>query len=145
MMEDNYIKGDYMSHSDLHLGDWVYYETPNGTKKYGRICELGSESAGIEEEKCRTWIEYEDIKRIPITPETLELFGFTERGSFNADWSYQIETRKCPVVVQNEGDVMVLYAVKIDAFKVIVDVNNIHEIQHCMEVAGIEKELEYNR
>ena len=150
---DNYTPMDYMSHAHLCLGDWVYYETPNGTKKYGRICELGSETAGIEEENCRTGIDYEDVACIPIEPDVLEAFGFKEGvmnniaqpcwiiGWVENDTQTSIEV--WPEKFQDTGGKDWICRIGRQLNHCQTQVKNINDIQHAMRVAGITKELEY--
>lgn len=142
-----------MNKNNIHVGDWVYC-TADPFPQYVKIKKefTGLSYNADTKNYCMNTIDeasidYYDVEPIPITPETLEMFGF-EKGDLKL--SEYLTLAGCyilPSVGSNCGlitikDCSYRFLYRKDTTHVETDVNYIHEIQHCMEVANIEQELE---
>lgn len=97
----------------------------------------------------------EDFEPIPIEPDVLEAFGFKE-GVLNGIaqpcwimWWIETDTQTSievwPEKFQDTDGQDWICRINRNMNHCQVQVKNIHDIQNAMRVAGIEKELEYNR
>lgn len=130
--------------SDLSVGDWIAY---NG-KKY-RIKEISSPYASVT-----LWGNNEQrdesivlIEPIPLTPEILEKNGF-ERGEYSEirvynEWEIGEWTDPPYVSVRLDIDRQVIRVTNRGRDMFIADKEvYVHQLQHALRLAGVEKEIE---
>ncbi len=123
--------------SDLSVGDWVITKDGNVTvdiisplevvvmNDYGNLCAC----------------KIEDIEPIPITAEILEKNGFESTTKPNV---FTLTHGKLQLYVSNELDGWHMSFVNFMERLCILQVirkSNIHELQHALRLAGVEKEI----
>ena len=123
---------------ELSIGDWVcgVHKEPRLTPPM-KVVGLGKSWVNLEidPEQCDPFeFEPSEIRGIPITPEILEKNGVV----LAEDYDGYSALYTCPQfsVIKN-GD---SYTFEVPQARVRVEY--IHELQHAMRLAGIEKEIE---
>lgn len=136
-MNQNYQIGDYLN-LDGDVYPYRVIEVSNPTPFYG-------ETYVMIENGCD-----DGLSPIKITPETLEAFGF-KLEYFGGMWFAKLKFDDGTVVYLSKKSREWVFCnnepfeIPKSIYSMCVPVRNIHEIQHCMRVANIEKELEYNK
>ena len=132
---------------ELSVGDWVMFRPndkvfitePKFTETIARVTAIGKTDVCLEH-KDRGWeaIPLECIEPIPLTAEILEKNGFEELK----DKSWVGHNHHCHI--QPHRSSWTLLANKRGFYRTIRFENLafVHELQHALRLAGIEKEIE---
>lgn len=127
--------------TDLSIGDWVRWE---GSSENYRVCSIDGVSLTVElAEKLGGTIEVgiDEVVGIPIAPEILEKNGFAAMDKN----TWRNAEMRCTVFRYSKKWDIRSRAKKNKYTSVRVDVDNaefIHQLQHALRLAGIEKEIE---
>jgi hypothetical protein len=122
-----------MEAKDLMIDDWAACEGKNG-----KVKELREHKLSLKTENSVMIVYYNNVKPIPITPEILEKnFTYDSFGFF-----YFFGDTYLDIKEYTDG----LWQVKVDeimsslpAWRMFVI--NVHELQHALRLAGIDKEI----
>lgn len=138
--------------SDLSIGDWVYQKMDDGAyqvqwverEMVGLIKHTGTEEDGSIR---LTAVPLSFIEPIPLTPEILEKNGFTrwERGSNKGDYYLDIPRTKRVWLYYDFGVYKMAYIRNTrgcETFFKCRDIASVHQLQHALRLAGVEKEIE---
>lgn len=138
---------------DLSVGDWVCY-----TGK--RIDGIGPNRkiTYIERDTCGLLIgldygafhyssaKIEDIVPIPITPEILEKNGFVKESEVGYERFEWRENGSVAITLNrdsfSQSETFVLSTFKIGINSWLLKIGHVHELQHAIRLAGIDKEIE---
>lgn len=133
--------------SDLSAGDWVMVEWPDGERWRGRLTQL-SVTGGVE--VCCANDKYvrcasNFITSIPITAEILEKNGFV-RGQRGNYYHYLLLDKNRTLYIHastNGWRVKITYdaAGMLRTTHLMPDMNSVHDLQHALRLAGIDKEI----
>lgn len=151
---------------DFHKGDWVL----SCAMPYPQFVKIKEEDTDVQivadiqdfanDRITTAIIDWEELEPIPIDPDTLEAFGFNEgvlNNSAQPCWSMwwkendtqtsfdQTSIEIWPENFQDTNGTDWMCRINRQLNNCLVQVRNIHEIQHCMRVAGIKKELEFKK
>lgn len=122
--------------SELSIGDWVMVEWPDGERWHGRLTRL-SVTGGVEV-RCANGkhvrCSSDFIGFIPITAEVLEKNGF-ECVEEDVDIALY-GTPSCSIF-HTKG----ILRYRLDTPQVSVACWNIHDLQHALRLAGVDKEI----
>lgn len=124
--------------TDLSVGDWVRWND----KTY-RVCVIDGVSLTVElAEELGGTIEVaiDELTGIPITPEILEKNGFKKNGKYN-EWNIGEWDERPFIGVSLDRQSMRITDLGTDIF-VVRQVVCVHQLQHAIRLAGIEKEIE---
>lgn len=127
-----------MKISDLSLGDWARWND----KAY-RVCLIDGVSLTVElaEEAGETIeVSIDELTGIPITPEILEKNGFKKNGEYN-EWNIGEWNERPFIGVSLDLQSMRIISLGTDIF-VEHQVVCVHQLQHALRLAGVEKEIE---
>ena len=139
-----------MKAEDLMIGDWVLCDG----KSY-QIAEIGGMVCLDAEEEL--FASLEDIEPIPLTPEILEKNGFkkSESDILSQTWAWAEKSEK----IYNRWVQITFYNVPINGVSYLTkietcsskgdgvnrlhscDIESVHELQHCLKLVGIEKNI----
>lgn len=139
-----------MKPTELMIGDWVNVKTTNrDTRKEetkpGRIVEISPyfKNAGIA-------FDINDFKRhygfnqplaslapIPLTGEVLERNGFKKSEVFD-EWKYE----ENDVSIQWKPYPLLFLQIETEDARLSIDCGHVHELQHALQLCGVERELE---
>ena len=135
-----------MEAKELMIGDWVIHRGEPAIvyeidEYYQRI---NTEPDGYDSIKC---IDISEIEPIPITPEILEKNGwkvkkgFVQHGNFGDGplMLWHTEENKILRNFTHELEINDLSSYK--GFRVRIECNYVHELQHALRLCGIEKEI----
>lgn len=124
--------------SDLSVGDWVRWND----KTY-RVCVIDGVSLTVElAEELGGTIEVaiDEVSGIPITPEILEKHGFIKNRGYN-EWNIG-EWNERPFI----GVSLDRQSMRVKFFCTDIFIENkvvyVHQLQHALRLAGIEKDIE---
>lgn len=131
--------------SDLSIGDWVMY---GGRPKKIDVIDLYKNNADdprvgfLVHKQSNGWhrVHYhniEDFEPIPITPEILEASGM-EFIEMDEEDGYALYGDSCVTVSAKYSSN--LYSVALPRFSGVV--RFVHQLQHALRLAGINKEIE---
>lgn len=132
-----------MKIEDLMVGDWVR----NDLGEAQRVVELREEGAMLSYNDI---YQYDDIQPIPLTLEILEKNGF-EKLDFS---HFQIGDRRLVLDADGRWDgplswhwVVTEMGTNAKGQPVVLDyyvatINYVHELQHCLKLVGIDKEIQ---
>lgn len=128
--------------SDLSIGDWVRYRDADAnvrvsdTYSNGYVFIVGEEDSGISE----SVNAHHHIEPIPLTPEILEKNGFRKNGEYN-EWNIG-EWNERPFI----GVSLDRQSMRVKYFGNDIFIDNkvvfVHQLQHALRLAGVEKEVE---
>lgn len=149
---------------DFHKNDWVL----SCAMPYPQFVKIKEEDTDVQivadihdyanDRKTTVIIGWEELESIPIEPSVLEAFGFKEGVLNNIAqpcwimWFEENDTQTSfdqttievwPEKFQDISGTNWMCRITRPLNNCLVQVRNIHEIQHCMRVANIKKELEY--
>lgn len=146
-----------MKIEELSIGDWVVaklakwdYDSPEETEPMRIVCIDNSEPKqafadliGSGMVKQSAWID--DLRPIPLTPEILEKNGFSLCNGCTSRW--ELECGVCWIKVtspENYADVTIYKKVAHGHRRVIdeMQITGVHQLQHTLRLAGIDKEIE---
>jgi hypothetical protein len=119
--------------SDLSVGDWV--------KIQGVIREI--DYLYGKNNVCDTPIEF--VEPIPITPEILEKNGWSEFSDYHNSWKLDIASDKRVWMFKNSHDwtfQVMSWGLGHNHSVAKAYIKDIHELQHALRLAGIEKDIE---
>lgn len=121
-----------MKVTELMVGDWVY--VVRGYDKHHTIEKIKGVIADEDEPYPVTistgeTVSLNDIKPIPLTEDILVKNGFVK--TWNGDWQLK---EYATIIISKD------YYVKI--FERSIRIDYVHELQHALRVACIEKEIE---
>lgn len=127
--------------SDISVGDWVEWKVYD--KSYDILVTQITDTLirGVHD-----GIEYgmllKQISPIPITPEILEANGFVKNGEYD-EWNIGIwETPYLLGVSLGRPAV----TIKWNGSSIFIDqAKNVHQLQHALRLAGVEKEIVINK
>lgn len=134
------------------IGDWVYgctdpYETDRDKKKYPvKVIRIDANGDTMTEGENPFTDPYEDewwdLEPIPITPEILEKNGFKQDPKSRSRKSHQIITNDV-YISWWKGRLNIMYKpfVGHSTNHINCDGKYVHELQHALRLAGIEKEI----
>jgi hypothetical protein len=127
--------------SDLSVGDWVRYDG----KEYQVQCVDGMSEMVTLFGYCEQREESVDnLRSIPITPETLEKNGFENMGSGLMRYEFELREKKYKIIL-GSLDEEVWFADFYFMRKKNINSNMplfyIHQLQHILRLAGVEKEI----
>lgn len=125
--------------NDLMVGDWVYAKTEKG-KKIAKVCWRSDKFAAAEATDGSEYTGkqfdgvFSCIEPIPLTPEILEKNGIIK--------TYEDDEY---AVYKGEGFNVTEYYTELWEFSARrnrIIFKNVHQLQHALRLAGIEKEIE---
>lgn len=125
----------------LSVGDWVAYKGNPvniwvlGVTPYGFAMEVLS-----HDQTRKFTIRLEDAEPIPLTPEILEKNGFRKNGEYN-EWNIGEWNERPFIGISLDRQSMRVKHLGSDIFvenKVVC----VHQLQHALRLAGVEKEIE---
>ena len=130
--------------SELSIGDWVQYEFPEIGKKSIQVNSIDKEDnhIGAGGVGASAWSDVSNFEPIPLTSEILEKNGFVkwqgglvligdeiscryEDGNLTIEQGYR----------DNDG-------VLVERLLVNIECKAVHQLQHALRLAGVEKEIE---
>lgn len=129
--------------SDLSVGDWVCDKNGNSAKILG--IENWSDGYMLNIRRCGVdvgMVPLASAHPIPITPEILEKNGFEKRDTYI--WNNPKMRCTAYRFGRKYWDVRVTYRAR-DYRPTRITIDNIlyvHELQHALRLAGVEKEIE---
>lgn len=116
--------------SELSIGDWVMYRD-----REWQVCSLYkfTEEVGLWRKDSQICEYVADIEPIPLTPEILEKNGFVRQDAESGIRYTLIE-----------GNTMFggTWAKSVFQWIFPMDFRFVHQLQHALRLAGVEKELE---
>ena len=141
-----------MKAQELMVGDWVYAIDINGEKHPCRANNLEYDYTNKRGDFCvdfyGTGYEAEwpdvafNVEPIPLTPEILEKNGFRQDPKSRSRKSHQIITNDV-YISWWKGRLNIMYKpfVGHSTNHINCDGKYVHELQHALKLAGIEKEI----
>ena len=128
--------------SDLSVGDWVRYRD-----REWEVCSIYqfTEEVGLFRKDSQICESIEDIESIPITAEILEKNGFTrgQRGDFY-HYLRLDKNRTLYIHASTNGwraEITYDAAGILRTTHLVPDMNSVHDLQHALRLAGVEKEI----
>ncbi len=126
-----------MKIEELGIGDWVrhtfYEENVRIVRIYG-----DSERVLTERGKLSISCHLNHFEPIPLTPEILE-----KNGETNKDYLAWLIAKRVVVEKEPTGEYSVhIYDAAIDKVLVTARAQHVHQLQHALRLAGIDKEIE---
>lgn len=132
----------------LMLGDYVI-NTEFGKNEIDKVVVIETTRVFLENGKLYTPINY--IEPIPLTPEILEKNGFIvcENTENRHDYIWHDNKSYIYVIFWNDGNPLVNMETDLNEGRGINSVHNcdiffVHELQHCLKMVGIDKEIKLN-
>lgn len=126
-----------MKISDLSVGDWVMVDGEDW-----KVSAINETSVGLRVDSDYAVAEISECDGILLTPEILEKNGFEKRNTYT--W-YNPKMRCTAYRFGSKyWDVRVTYRAR-DYRPTRINIENvvhIHELQHALRLAGVEKEIE---
>ena len=130
-----------MKAEELMIDDWVYNHESN---QYQRVWQLDYDNVVLDGYYS---YDYNDIEPIPLTPEILEKNGwkvkegFVQHGNFGDGplMLWHTEENKILRNFIHELEISDLSTDK--GFRVRIECNYVHELQHALRLCGIKKEI----
>lgn len=122
--------------NDLSVGDWVLNRQGVPTKVQVIVSE-GNMRCGEDakpEHSVHIWVS--DVEPIPITPEILEKNGFSHNG--NKWYTPELFTLER----WSKGWSIVIACSCGDYVCEVCTIKYVHQLQHALRLAGVEKEIE---
>lgn len=140
-----------MKIEELSVGDWVVakfakwdYDSPEETEPMRIRCIDNSDRKRAYTDlefgggQYSTSAHIEDLHPIPLTPEILE-----KNGETNKDYLAWLIAGRAVVEKEPTGEYSVhIYDAAIDKVLVTAYAQHVHQLQHTLRLAGIEKEIE---
>lgn len=135
-----------MKAKELMIGDWVIYRgEPTIVYEIDEYYKrINTEPDGYDSIKC---IDTSEIEPIPITPEILEKNGwkvkksFVQHGNFG-DGPLMLWHTEGNKILRNFTHELEISDLSTDkGFRVRIECNYVHELQHALRLCGIEKEI----
>jgi hypothetical protein len=123
--------------SDLSIGDWVMVDGEDW-----KVSAISSDSVGLCVDNDYAVAEINECDGILITPEILEKNGFVKRDTYI--WNNQKMRCTAYRFGHKYWDIRVTYRAR-DYRPTRINIENVvyvHELQHAIRLAGIEKEIE---
>lgn len=142
--------------SDLSIGDWVEFHRTKGIwialplfdKAYAQVIgtHRGAEVSLLVDGK-REFIAMplSAIQPIPITPEILEKNGWSEFSDYHNSWRLDIASDKRVWMFKNSHDwtfQVMSWGLGHNHSVAKAYIKDIHELQHALRLAGVEKKIE---
>lgn len=132
--------------SDLSIGDWVrhtFYEENLQIKRIDGESERLLVEKGLMSVSCHL----DHFEPIPLTPEILEKNGFTRwvQGSNKGDYYLDSPRTKRVWLYYDFGTYKMAYIRNTggcETFFKCRDIASVHQLQHALRLAGVEKEIE---
>ena len=132
-----------ISVSDLSIGDWVQarmvkwdYEDLDITPPM-RVAEISSDEVMLQLGSVKHYAFVDDLKPIHITAEVLEKNGETSK-----DYLAWLIAGRAVVEKESTGVYSVhIYDAAIDKVLVTACAQHVHQLQHALRLAGVEKEI----
>lgn len=125
--------------SDLSIGDWVRVKSNGNIIKIAQINGDVDEVRAFGYEHFYSFFSLSDIEPIPLTPEILEKNGFVKNGKYN-EWN--IGTWRTPYLLGVSLERPAI-TIKWNGSSIFIDqAKYVHELQHALRLAGVEKEIE---
>ena len=121
-----------MKIEELSIGDWVFHLAEMQAGRISHIHRIGGiYSIGLDCADCVAVCGINDIAPIAITPEILEKNGFVDVGGV---FNYDTVDLFC-----EDGK---LYFAREAGYDKLLQVQHVHQLQHALRLAGINKEIE---
>ena len=133
-----------MKAKELMIGDWVMADG-----RVVRVAAVHQRKIGYHRRHDKlAWARLDRLEYIPITSEILEKNGwkvkkgFVQHGNFGDGplMLWHTEENKILRNFTHELEISDLSTDK--GFRVIIECNYVHELQHALKLCGIEKEIE---
>lgn len=136
--------------SELSIGDWVRYDRgTDAVQIMGIYVRNNQELVVMSDSYFPDGVIgfVECIKPIPLTPEILEKNGFTRwvQGSNKGDYYLDIPRTKRVWLYYDFGTYKMAYIRNTggcETFFKCRDIASVHQLQHALRLAGVEKEIE---
>lgn len=132
----------------LMLGDYVI-NTEFGKNEIDKVVVIETTRVWLENGKLYTPINY--IEPIPLTPEILEKNGFIvcENTENKHVYIWYDNKSYIYVIFRNDGNLLVKMETDLNEGRGINRVHNcdiffVHELQHCLKMCCIDKEIKLN-
>ena len=123
----------------LMIGDWVYFKT---NKVYAKITEIYltldvEHKYMVSLNSCgnRYCVSINEIEPIPLTPEILEANGWMYVDEDRMFYGEKLEGELPWISYAAHGDNMVF------RLRDFCHLQYVHELQHCLKICGINKEI----
>jgi hypothetical protein len=122
---------------ELSVGDWVIYDRDTTPVQIVGLYQRNKQDCVVMSDSYYPegvigFVEY--LKPIPLTPEILEKNGWSKK--YDDVWECGVwrisQINKCLFILYNE---------KYD-YDFCVYIDTVHQLQHALRLAGIEKEIE---
>jgi hypothetical protein len=135
-----------MKATDLMAGDWVFHvrnRIASGFEAGGPVRVLEIYEHGPQ--TTDGFVRNEDLEPIPITPEILEKNGFD--GAYKKTYQiYESNGYDKLYISYWRGRLSIITSPDIrkkhSTNRIHIDCSYVHELQHCLALFGIEKEIE---
>lgn len=124
-----------MKISDLSVGDWVMVDGEDW-----KVSAINEDSVGLRVDSDYAVAEISECDGILLTPEILEKNGFKKNGEYN-EWNIGEWNERPFIGVSLDLQSMRIISLGTDIF-VVHQVVCVHQLQHALRLAGIEKEIE---
>lgn len=129
---------------DISIGDWfqarmvkIDYEDLDITPPM-RVAEISSDEAMLQLGSVKHYAFVEDLQPIPITAEVLEKNGFKKNGEYD-EWN--IGTWRTPYLLGVSLERPAI-TIKWNSSSVFIDqAKYIHQLQHALRLARVDKEI----
>lgn len=120
--------------TDLCVGDWVMYEG-----NHRKVALIDGVNGLIKFALSPNFVGVGAIEPIPLTQEMLEKNGFTLPWRKGKEWVLQSHTWRVGVTLRKNG----YWHINSDEGKFCLkNARYIHQLQHALRLAGIDKEIE---
>lgn len=131
--------------SDLSVGDWVQDMGGNYTKVVGiwQGCNF-SYQVDLHRDGVSATIASCNIHPIPITPETLEKNGFENMGSGLMRYEFELREKKYTIILGSLDEEVWFadfYFMRKKNINSNIPLFYIHQLQHILRLAGVDKEI----
>lgn len=125
---------------ELSVGDWVRYDIPERGKWNMQVTSIdeGNNHIGAGGVGAAAWSDVSEFEPIPLTPEILEKNGLCVVEE-DADFS------ECELFGSENFSIFHIkgtFHYRLETPQASVACWNVHQLQHALRLAGVEKEIE---
>ena len=114
-----------MNANELMIGDWVSYKG----KMPCKITAICKDTVVVDNDTAQDWrIDFDKLTPISLTAEILEKNGFVKQ--WNNNWQFN-----------DYHSIIISEDFYIAIFELSTRLDYVHELQHALRLAGIEKEI----
>lgn len=144
-------KAEKVRTEDISIGDWfqarmvkIDYEDLDITPPM-RVAEISSDEVMLQLGSVKHYAFVDDLQPIHITAEVLEKNGWSEFSDYHNSWKLDIDSDKRVWMFKNSHDwtfQVMSWGLGHNHSVAKAYIKDIHELQHALRLAGIEKDIE---